>query len=75
MPNVAMNSVTALPDGGFAATNPFRRGGGGNPGNGLTTGANTGVDTDRVHAEFGMKRSIDVAVSGGTSVYSFALPE
>jgi hypothetical protein len=41
-PNVAMNSVTALPDGGFAATNPFRRGGGGNPTNGLTTGANTG---------------------------------
>jgi hypothetical protein len=24
-------------------------------------GANTGVDTDRIHAEFGMKRSLDVA--------------
>jgi hypothetical protein len=40
---VGINSVTALPEGGFAVTNPFRRGGGGsNPRESLMTGANTG---------------------------------
>ncbi len=39
---VGINSVTALPEGGFAATNPFRRGGGGNPRESLMSGADTG---------------------------------